>query len=63
MTLRATYLETLPLRSDDLSAGQFQEEVDGVSMSSPLSPDIVNFCMEHFDERVLECPPFKIPRC
>jgi retron-type reverse transcriptase len=33
--------------------GQFYEEIDGVSMGSPLSPVITNFFMEDFEKMAL----------
>jgi hypothetical protein len=41
---------------------QFYEQIDGTAMGSSLSPVIVNFYMEDFEERALDLVPHK-PLC
>jgi hypothetical protein len=42
--------------------GQFYEQINGVAMGLPLSPVIVNFYMENFEEGALCLAPHK-PLC
>jgi hypothetical protein len=38
---------------DTSATGQFYEQTDGVAMGSPLSPVIMDFLMEDFEETAL----------
>ena len=36
---------------------QFYEQVEGVAMGSPVSPIVVNLCMEYFEQKALSTAP------
>ena len=53
---KATFVKLLEIATGGLfmHQGRFYKQIDGVTMGSPLGPTLANFCLAHYENRLLK---------